>query len=146
LGFSNNNNWSITGGELTVDTVLASWLKSRAHYGYLWAEDAETNGKVECVPNHVAGATFTLFPASQQSLYLVVRYKSQIVSSDLKATPDSPGLVADSHLTFDMRWHYRSSRGKAVVGIENLFNEAYRDIPQAIEHGRRAFLSVGLEF
>ncbi len=146
LAFGNNENWTISGGELAAEMIIASWLQSKVHYGYLWAEDTGTSGRVECVPNHVAGATFTVFPASRHSFYLVVRYKSEIVCTDLQAPLGTPGVVAESHLTFDLRWHYRSDKKQAVVGIGNLFNNAYRDTPDSIEQERRAFVSVGLEF
>ncbi len=145
LAFVNGPSWIARGGEASLRTDPATWLRLTGQYSFVWLTDADTDERIERAPAHAAAAVARVRAAAGHHLQLTGRYRSASVWGDNHLPDDVAG---EARLVLDAAWQVQPDGGKRrlTLAVENLLDRRFRDHSLAIEQRRRISASVMIGF
>ncbi|MBD3219761.1 TonB-dependent receptor [bacterium] len=144
IAFLNGPSWRATGGELSLQTDPASWLRLSGQYSYVWLEDDDTGERLRRVPVHAGGLTATASPTDAHQIRLAARFRSVTEWNQ----DYNPKRTSDDRVVVDATWHVKLEDGdkRVTISARNLLDRRFRDHPLAIEQRRRLLMSVAVTF
>jgi len=145
--FLNTKDLDATGGEIAVGWTPTPRVRLLADYAYTWIENAQTGRRVLTAPRYKASVALTVRPAARVSVHAATRFVSRTEFEYDEGMATRTGSAGD-YLVTDLGMGYRAwgDRIELAAGVQNLFDDRYREYAAGIDFRRRIFATAGVRF
>lgn len=147
--FENISSARLSGVELAGAWRALEWLRVRAAYTYLDAQNLDLNEPLERRPKHTAKATLEIEPRRGVYVAFTVLHKSDHFDRSGQSSSGSPRdrRLVDGYTRFDAAGEWQlSDHATVFVRAENLTDTDYQEVRNFATPGRSAYAGLRLRF